>query len=207
MRRHLLPSFLAYLIVSLTLSIPAMILGETGLSFLGIGIQPPALSWGALLQSAQSVRSVALAPWLFIPGLFIVATVLAYNFVGDGLRAHSATPPTPTPEPRRAVGDHGGPTYYSVVPVTGYDMTKSKLTLSLDPAVVQAARRLAVARNTSVSALFSCLIESLQTCEREPSISLGPLTRQASGIVRLPERRSDRDLLAEALLDRQGSNE
>ena len=56
------------------------------ISFLGIGIQPPALSWGALLQSAQNVRSVALAPWLFIPGLFIVATVLAYNFVGDGLR-------------------------------------------------------------------------------------------------------------------------
>ena len=76
-RRHLLPSFLSYLIVSLTLSIPAM---------LGIGIQPPTLSWGALLQSAQNVRSVALAPWLFIPGLFIVATVLAYNFVGDGLR-------------------------------------------------------------------------------------------------------------------------
>ena len=85
-RRHLLPSSLSYLIVSLTLSIPAMILGEAALSFLGIGIQPPALSWGALLQSAQNVRSVALAPWLFIPGLFIVATVLAYNFVGDGLR-------------------------------------------------------------------------------------------------------------------------
>ena len=59
---------------------------RTALSFLGIGIQPPALSWGALLQSAQNVRSVALAPWLFIPGLFIVVTVLAYNFVGDGLR-------------------------------------------------------------------------------------------------------------------------
>ena len=84
--RHLLPSFRSGLIVSLTLSIPAMILGETALSFLGIGIQPPAISWGALLQSAQNVRSVALAPWLFIPGLFIVVTVLAYNFVGDGLR-------------------------------------------------------------------------------------------------------------------------
>ena len=86
-------------------------------------------------------------------------------------------------------------------------MAKSKLTLSLDPAVVQAARHLAAARNTSVSALFSCLIESLQTCAREPSIDLGPLTRQASGIVSLPERRSDRDLLTEALLDKQGSNE
>ena len=86
-------------------------------------------------------------------------------------------------------------------------MTKSKLTLSLDPAVVQAARRLAAARNTSVSALFSCLIKSLQTYDREPSIDLGPLTRQASGIVSLPERRSDCDLLTEALLDKQGSNE
>ena len=85
-RRHLLPSFLSYLIVSLTLSIPAMILGESALSFLGIGIQPPAVSWGALLQSAQNVRTVALAPWLFVPGGFIVITVLAYNFVGDGLR-------------------------------------------------------------------------------------------------------------------------
>ena len=85
-RKHLLPSFLSYLVVSLTLTIPAMILGETALSFLGIGIQPPAISWGALLQSAQNVRTVALAPWLFIPGLFIVITVLAFNFVGEGLR-------------------------------------------------------------------------------------------------------------------------
>ena len=83
--RHLLPSFMSYLIVSLTLSIPGMILAETALSFLGVGIQPPA-SWGALLQGAQNVRTVALAPWLFIPGLFIVLTVLSFNFVGDGLR-------------------------------------------------------------------------------------------------------------------------
>ena len=84
--RHLLPSFMSYLIVSLTLSIPGMILAETALSFLGVGIQPPAISWGALLQGAQNVRTVALAPWLFIPGLFIVITVLSFNFVGDGLR-------------------------------------------------------------------------------------------------------------------------
>ena len=84
--RHLLPSFMSYLIVSLTLSIPAMILAETALSFLSVGIQPPAISWGALLQGAQNVRTVALAPWLFIPGLFIVLTVLSFNFVGDGLR-------------------------------------------------------------------------------------------------------------------------
>ena len=84
--RHLLPSFMSYLIVSLTLSIPAMILAETALSFLGVGIQPPAISWGALLHGAQNVRTVALAPWLFIPGVFIVITVLSFNFVGDGLR-------------------------------------------------------------------------------------------------------------------------
>lgn len=84
--KHLLPSFMSYLIVSLTLSIPSMIIAETALSFLGVGVQPPALSWGALLRGAQNVRTVALAPWLFIPGLFIVVTVLAFNFVGDGLR-------------------------------------------------------------------------------------------------------------------------
>ena len=84
--RHLLPSFMSYLIVSLTLSIPGMILAETALSFLGVGVQPPAISWGALLKDAQNVRTVALAPWLFIPGLFIVITVLSFNFVGDGLR-------------------------------------------------------------------------------------------------------------------------
>ena len=83
---HLLPSFLSYLIVSLTLSIPHMILGETALSFLGLGIRPPAVSWGALLQDAQNVRSVAQNPWLLIPGLLIIVVVLAFNFVGDGLR-------------------------------------------------------------------------------------------------------------------------
>jgi len=84
--RHLLPSFLSYLIVSLTLAVPGMILGETALSFLGLGLRPPAVSWGVLLQNAQNVRTVAHHPWLFIPGLFVIITVLAFNFLGDGLR-------------------------------------------------------------------------------------------------------------------------
>ncbi len=84
--RHLLPSFLSYLIVSLTLAVPAMILGETALSFLGLGIRPPAVSWGTLLQDAQNVRAVSLHPWLLIPGLFVIITVLVFNFLGDGLR-------------------------------------------------------------------------------------------------------------------------
>ena len=84
--RHLLPSFLSYLIVNLTLAIPNMILGETSLSFLGIGLRPPAVSWGVLLQQAQNVRTVVLHPWLLIPGLFVIITVLAFNFLGDGLR-------------------------------------------------------------------------------------------------------------------------
>ena len=84
--RHLLPSFLSYLIVNLTLSIPWMILGETSLSFLGLGIRPPAVSWGTLLKDGQNIRAVAQSPWLFIPGLFVIVVVLAFNFVGDGLR-------------------------------------------------------------------------------------------------------------------------
>ena len=84
--KHLLPSFASYLIVSLTLAVPGMILGETALSFLGIGIRPPAVSWGVLLQDAQNVRAVAQTPWLFIPVIFVVITVLCFNFLGDGLR-------------------------------------------------------------------------------------------------------------------------
>jgi len=84
--RHLLPSFFSFLIVHLTLAVPSVILGETALSFLGMGIRPPAVSWGALLSSAQNVRSILLYPWLLIPGLFVVVTVLAFNAVGDGLR-------------------------------------------------------------------------------------------------------------------------
>ena len=85
-RKHLLPSFMSYLIVSLTLAVPGMILGETSLSFLGLGLRPPVVSWGVLLQKAQNLRTVALHPWLLIPAGFVVVTVLAFNFLGDGLR-------------------------------------------------------------------------------------------------------------------------
>ena len=83
---HLLPSFMSYLIVSLTLAVPYMILGETALSFLGLGLRPPVVSWGTLLKDAQNVHAVLLHPWLLIPGLFVVVAVLAFNFLGDGLR-------------------------------------------------------------------------------------------------------------------------
>ena len=84
--RHLLPSFASYIIVSLTLSIPSTILGETSLSFLGLGLQPPAVSWGVLMRQSQDVVTIALNPWLLAPALWIVVTVLAFNFLGDGLR-------------------------------------------------------------------------------------------------------------------------
>lgn len=83
---HMLPGFISYLIVSLTLSIPGMILAETALSFLGLGLRPPAISLGVLLQQAQNVKTISLYPWLMIPGLFIFFAVLAFNFMGDGLR-------------------------------------------------------------------------------------------------------------------------
>ncbi len=84
--RHLLPSFLSHLIVSITMSIPGMILAETSLSFLGIGLRPPVTSWGVLLQNAQQVEALAHHPWFLSPVFFIIAAVLAFNFVGDGLR-------------------------------------------------------------------------------------------------------------------------
>ena len=84
--RHLIPGFISYVIVSLTLAVPGMILSETALSFLGLGLRAPVVSWGVLLNDAQNLRAVALAPWLLIPGLFIIVTVLAFSFVGDGLR-------------------------------------------------------------------------------------------------------------------------
>jgi peptide/nickel transport system permease protein len=84
--RHLLPSFLSHLIVSITMAIPGMILAETSLSFLGIGLRPPVTSWGVLLQSAQQVDALAHHPWFLAPVFFIIAAVLAFNFVGDGLR-------------------------------------------------------------------------------------------------------------------------
>jgi peptide/nickel transport system permease protein len=84
--RHMVPSFLSYIIASLTLAIPGMILGETGLSFIGLGLRPPAISWGVLLQESQNLRSLVLASWVLIPGLAVVLAVLAFNFLGDGLR-------------------------------------------------------------------------------------------------------------------------
>lgn len=84
--RHLLPNCMSYILVNLTLAIPGMIIGETALSFLGLGLRPPAVSWGVLLQEAQNVRAVAQYPWYFIPSIFVIVAVLAFNFVGDGLR-------------------------------------------------------------------------------------------------------------------------
>ncbi|MCC9076707.1 ABC transporter permease [Litorilinea aerophila] len=84
--KHMVPSFFSHIIASLTLAIPGMILAETSLSFLGLGLRPPIVSWGVLMQEAQNIRSVATAPWLLIPGLAVVVAVLALNFLGDGLR-------------------------------------------------------------------------------------------------------------------------
>jgi peptide/nickel transport system permease protein len=84
--RYLVPNFTSYLLVNITLAIPGNILGETALSFLGLGIQPPAVSWGTLLQDAQNLTVVAQRPWQLIPGGFVIVTVLMFNFIGDGLR-------------------------------------------------------------------------------------------------------------------------
>jgi peptide/nickel transport system permease protein len=84
--RHMVPSFTSHIIAWLTLAIPGIILAETALSFLGLGLRDPVVSWGVLLQEATNVRSVALTPWLLLPGLAVVMSVLAFNFLGDGLR-------------------------------------------------------------------------------------------------------------------------
>lgn len=84
--RHLLPSFMSHLIASATLSVPSMILGETALSFLGLGLRPPITSWGVLLNEAQNINVVALYPWLMAPAIPVIIVVLAFNFFGDGLR-------------------------------------------------------------------------------------------------------------------------
>jgi peptide/nickel transport system permease protein len=85
-RSYMLPGFMSYIIVSLTLAIPAMILGETALSFLGIGLRSPTISWGVMLQDAQDIMVVAQLPWVLIPVVFVVTAVLMFNFLGDGLR-------------------------------------------------------------------------------------------------------------------------
>ena len=84
--RHLLPSFTSHLIASATLSIPSMILGETALSFLGLGLRPPITSWGVLLTEAQNINAVELYPWIMTPVIPVIVVVLAFNFFGDGLR-------------------------------------------------------------------------------------------------------------------------
>jgi peptide/nickel transport system permease protein len=84
--RHLLPGFMSHLIASATLSIPSMILGETALSFLGLGLRPPITSWGVLLNEAQNINVVALYPWLMLPVVPVIVVILAFNFFGDGLR-------------------------------------------------------------------------------------------------------------------------
>lgn len=84
--QHMLPSFTSFIIVDLVISFPYMILSETALSFVGLGLRPPTVSWGVLLQQAQSVRVIEQTPWLFIPAIFVVVAVLAFTVVGDGLR-------------------------------------------------------------------------------------------------------------------------
>jgi peptide/nickel transport system permease protein len=84
--RHMVPSFLSHIIAATTLAIPAMIISETSLSFLGLGLRPPAVSWGVLLQQAQNIQAVAISPWLLYPVVPVIVAVLAFNFLGDGLR-------------------------------------------------------------------------------------------------------------------------
>jgi peptide/nickel transport system permease protein len=83
---HMVPSFMSHIIAATTLALPAMIISETSLSFLGLGLRPPAISWGVLLQQAQNVQTVAISPWLMLPALPVIVAVLAFNFLGDGLR-------------------------------------------------------------------------------------------------------------------------
>ena len=83
---HMVPSFISHIIATLTLAIPQMIIAETALSFLGIGLRPPVVSWGVLLKEAQNVRVIATSPWLFLPGVAVVLAVLSLNFLGDGIR-------------------------------------------------------------------------------------------------------------------------
>jgi peptide/nickel transport system permease protein len=83
---HMVPSFMSHIIAATTLALPAMIISETALSFLGLGLRPPAISWGVLLQQAQNVQTVAISPWLMLPAVPVIAAVMAFNFLGDGLR-------------------------------------------------------------------------------------------------------------------------
>jgi peptide/nickel transport system permease protein len=84
--RHMVPSFLSHIIAATSLALPAMIIAETALSFLGLGLRPPAISWGVLLKDAQNIQAVAISPWLLLPAIPVIIAVLAFNFLGDGLR-------------------------------------------------------------------------------------------------------------------------
>ncbi|MCL2000772.1 MAG: ABC transporter permease, partial [Planctomycetes bacterium] len=84
--RHMVPSFISHIIAATTLAIPAMIISETSLSFLGLGLRPPAISWGVLLQDAQNIQALVISPWLLIPVIPVIVAVLAFNFMGDGIR-------------------------------------------------------------------------------------------------------------------------
>ncbi len=112
--RHMVPSFLSHIIAVTTLTLPVMVLSETALSFLGLGLRPPAISWGVLLQAAQNVQAVAVTPWLLLPAIPVIVAVLAFNFLGDGLRdaadpygtgltgGHVCNDPEPAPRARLA---------------------------------------------------------------------------------------------------------
>jgi peptide/nickel transport system permease protein len=82
----MVPAFMSHIIATTTLAVPAIIILETSLSYLGLGMRPPAISWGVLLQEAQNIQTVAQAPWLLLAGVFVIIAVLAFNLVGDGLR-------------------------------------------------------------------------------------------------------------------------
>jgi peptide/nickel transport system permease protein len=84
--RHMVPSFLSHIIAAISLALPAMIISETTLSFLGLGLRPPAISWGVLLQDAQNIQALGIAPWLLVAAVPVIVVILAFNFLGDGLR-------------------------------------------------------------------------------------------------------------------------
>jgi len=84
--RHMVPSFMSHIIAATTLAIPAIIISETSLSFLGLGLRPPAISWGVLLQDAQNIQALVISPWLLYPSFAVIVAVLAFNFMGDGIR-------------------------------------------------------------------------------------------------------------------------
>ena len=84
--RHLVPSFLSHIIAATTLALPAIIIFETSLSFLGLGMRPPAISWGVMLQQASNIQTAAISPWLLLPAVPVVVAILAFNFMGDGMR-------------------------------------------------------------------------------------------------------------------------